>query len=73
MSKVRAEILTYLTRESVGREEVSARNISDHFLELCGMDEEALNSALDDLRHFGLIQIGPGGIKLALLGRRLSS
>ena len=68
MSEIRATILDHLAREA----HVSSTTLLEKFASLHRVERGAVCVALDDLRHFGLIEISAGAVTLTPLAMRLS-
>ena len=65
MSQIRANILIYLTRHGAQDAAVSPSTFPAKFAKLNHLEPGAVCAALDDLRHFGLIEITPSAVTLA--------
>ena len=73
MSKLRADILVFLTRESGHLQHVSMQRFQKYFPRQFHCNPDEIGGALDDLKHFGLIEVSPLGISLSQLSKSRNS
>lgn len=71
MSEIRANILDHLTQHCTREASISSNTILDKFSKSHRLERSAVNLALDDLRHLGLIDISAGAVMLTQLAKRL--
>jgi hypothetical protein len=72
VSEVRAKILGHLIQSSANKTTVRTESLLNEFCLLHCVQREVFDEALDDLRHFGLVQTTPDTVELTNFAKRLS-